>query len=346
MMELTALLLSDGKPGHFHCSEGILAAARRQRPIDVATVRIARPAWAPTDLLAWMTNAKISPTFILSRVYGLDLAALPTGDVIVSAGGDTLAANIALARLTGRPNLFFGSLRQYRPQDFALALNSYTTEAPAPNQVKILKPSPADPAELIPPDLDHRRLPRVAGLLIGGNAGTVSYTERDWEQLLAFVEESRMRLGIAWIVSNSRRTPAAVSDRLVALAARANGPVQRFIDVRSSGPGTLQALFAESGAIVVTADSSAMVSEAIWMRRPVVAVKPARMVLPAKEAEYRRWLERDGWCREVPLSELNAERFASLMRVIVPMAENPQQELAALLASRLPELFAPVAAPC
>ena len=341
MTHLKAILLSDGKPGHFHCSEGILAAAGRLRPVDTKTVRIARPLWAPSAVLAWLTNRKVSPALILSRIYGLKLDAIPVGDIIISAGGDTLAANIALARLTGKPNLFFGSLRSYRPDDFTLALNSYTTDTPAPNQATILKPSPADPASLPVPDLDHRRLPRIAGLLIGGNAGTVSFRQKDWDHLITFLDDSRVRLGISWIVSNSRRTPGAVSDRLATLAARRDGPSHEFIDVRTAGPGTLQTLFANSGAIIVTADSSAMLSEAVWMRRPVLAVRPSRMSLPAQEADYRRWLERDGWCRELPLSELDTERFATLMRAIFPMAENPQQELARVLAQKLPDLFAP-----
>ncbi len=290
-------------------------------------------------MLAFLTNRTASPGPLLTWVYGLRPEQIPAFDFIVSAGGDTLAANVALARLTQRPNLFFGSLRRYRAADFTLALNSYTTEAPAPNQIKILKPCPADPAELPAADVDQRRLPRVAGLLIGGNAGTITYTPRDWDQLIAFLEDSRVRLGIAWIVSNSRRTPEAVSDRLKVLAERAGGPIQRFIDVRTAGPGTLKGLFAQSGAIVVTADSSAMLSEAVWMRRPVISIKPLEMTLPDKEVEYRRWLEREGWCREVPLAELDTDRFTSLMRAIVPMAENPQEELSRVLRAHLPGLL-------
>jgi uncharacterized protein len=220
-----------------------------------------------------------------------------------------------------------------------LALNSYTTENAAANQVRILKPSPADPTKLPVPDLDHRRLPKVAGLLVGGPSGDARFETRDWAQLVALLRETRQQLGIRWVVSNSRRTPAAASDGFAALAAEAGGPVLRFIDVREAGPGTLGALFEESGAVVVTADSSAMISESVWMRRPTLVVAPALLQLPPKEAEYRRWLEGLGLCREIALADVTPESFASALRQITPLTINPLAELADVLRGKLPGLF-------
>lgn len=339
MRELTALLLQDDKPGHFHCAEAILAAAQRVRPIGIERVQVRRPWYAPPAVLTSLIDRRAAPGFILNRVYGIDAASLPKADLIVSAGGDTIAANIALARLTGTPNIFFGSLRRFAPEDFTLALNSYAIDRPAANQLQILKPSPADPTGLPVPDLDHRRLPKVSGLLVGGDSGDVRYTERDWNRLLEFLGDSHVRLGMSWIVSNSRRTPAAISDRLTAATGHAGAPIQRFIDVRRAGSGTLGALFAESGAIAVTSDSSAMLSEAIWMRRPVVALRPEALRLPPQEAAYRIWLERNGWCREIALPDLTAERYATALREVIPLADNPLAELARVLTHRMPALF-------
>lgn len=334
-----ALLLSDGKPGHFRCAEAIVEAVRRSRPVVVTTISIRRPTLVPNAALAWITAKNVSSSFLLKTFYAIDPDGLEDIDVIVSAGGDTLPPNIAAARLTGKPNVFFGSLRRFSPADFTLALNCYTTDRPAANQVRILKPAPADPATLPVPDLDHRRLPKVSGLLIGGPSGDARYSDRDWSQLFAFLEETRLRLGMAWIVSNSRRTPDAISQRCAALAGKPNGPIKHFIDVRNAGSGTLGALFEASGAIAVTSDSSAMISEGIWMRRPVVALRPKALQLPPKEDEYRRWLEGRNLCREIGLSDITAERYASALREVVPLNENPQTELTRLLADRLPDLF-------
>lgn len=339
MTKLRAIVLRDNKPGHYHSSEAVLAAAGRLRGLAITRIEIAERWYSrPIVLTALMNHRIATPAFILRHFFDVEPQHLKP-DLIVSSGGDTLAANIALARLTGAPNIFFGSLRRFDARDLTLALNSYSARQPAANQVRILKPSPGDPAELSAPDLDHRRLPKTAGLLVGGPSGEAQFEQKDWEQLISFLIDTQKKFGIHWIVSNSRRTSETVSARFSALAARAGSPVKQFIDVRAAGPGTLGALFAHCGAVAITADSSAMLSEAIWMRRPAVTLSPRSMMLTPNEAEYRCWLAGRNLCRDIALSDITAERFGSALREIIPMTENPQTELATLLAARLPQLF-------
>lgn len=345
LKRLTAILLSDGIPGHFRCAEGVIEAARRLRAIDIVRIDVRRSCLFPAGMASWMVRQNIAPRTILRLVYGLDLSDLAKPDLIVSAGGDTLAANVVLARLTKAPNIFFGSLRRYAPDNFALALNAYPPDRAGGNQARILKPSPADPSLLPVPDLDHRRLPKVSGLLIGGVSGDARWGNIDWDRLLDFLHQTRHELGMSWIVSNSRRTPDDFSDRVRALADVDKGPIHRFIDVRSEGSGTLGDLFAACGAVAVTADSSAMLSEAIWMCRPVVALRPASMNLPEKETEYRQWLEGRNLYRADNLSDVTAERYAGGLREVIPLSENPQVELARVLAEKLPPIFGPVEGP-
>lgn len=337
---IRAIELRDDKPGHYHCADAILAAIARVRPVDIEIVTLNRPRLYPPPVLSALTNRRTSPLTMLTRIYGLDATRWPAPDLIVSAGGDTLAANIAAARLWKVPNIFFGSLRRYRAEDFSLVLTCYDIDQPAANHLQIPKPVPADPDTLPAVAVRADGLPAVAGLLIGGNAGTITFQDADWSRLIAFLQDTHACLNIRWIVSNSRRTPPAVGDRLAALAAEPKGPLAHFIDVRTSGPGTLGRLFAESGVIVVTADSSAMLSEAVWMRRPALAVAPAALRHPAKEAQYRRRLAADGVCRELPIASLTPDVFADAVRALSPLTGNPQADLATLLKTQLPRLFA------
>lgn len=293
----------------------------------------------PGRLLSWVLSESISPEFVLKAAYGIDPRTFPRPDLIISSGGRTLAANVALARLTGAPNIFFGSLRHFHPRDFTLVLNSYPFDEPRQNQVRILKPSPGDPSTLPAPVLTDHGVPNVAGLLIGGPSGEARFEPLDWDRLVDLLRDTHQLLGVEWIVSNSRRTPDCVSDRFAELAADPAGPVKQYIDVRTSGPGTLNGLFAQSSAVVVTADSSAMLSEAIWMRRPALALRPASMTLTVKEAEYRQWLERQNYCRDLTLANVTADAFASALREITPLASNPRTELSAILADKLPFLL-------
>jgi mitochondrial fission protein ELM1 len=343
MASLPVLILSDGRPGHTHLSEGIVAAFARRRPVKIAWCEARRLGW-PGRLLAMLVNRDTPAARILSMVYGLDHERVAKAGLIVSAGAETLAANICLARLTGTPNIFYGSLRQFRAEDFALVLSSYPPPAPHPRIAMTLKPSRLDPDTLASRTPQPRpgpgRPPRVAGLLIGGDAGTIRYRDADWKKLLGFLETSHEVLGTRWIVSNSRRTSAEVGDALEGWARRREGPIESFIDVRSAGTDTLLKVFEQAPVIVCTDDSSSMVSEAIWARLPVLGVSPERCRFTPEEEGYRSFLMQRGWYRSVPIAALTPDDFLSRIGEITPMSDNPLDRLADLLADRLPQLFA------
>lgn len=336
---LRALLITDGRPGHFNLSEGIVAALARRREVDVARIDVRRPGWMPARALSALVNGGLAPERILRSVYRLDPAWLGAPDVIVSAGGDTLAANVAAARATGAPNIFYGSLRRYRAGDFALVMTSYASQADAPNRLMWLKPSRHDPDSL-GDDLGGGSA-GLAGLIVGGDSGTIRYSQADWDSLVALVEGCRDQLGWRWIAANSPRSPAAVSDRLARLCGDTNGAIAEFIDVRSAGPGTLGRLFAVADRVVCTSDSSSMLSETVWMRKPVVAASPRISSLPVNEVEYRDWLATRGWAREMPLAGLTPDILATAFDDLTPAAGNPLDRLAQELARRLPDLLAP-----
>lgn len=342
MTALDVLLLSDGRPGHYHLAEGILAAANRQRPLRVAKIDVRRPRWLTPGLLWRLSTSGLSPSVVLGYAYGLDVTTLPKAGLIVSAGGDTLAANVAAARHLGAANIFYGSLRRYAPECFSLVLTSYARRASKPRHVMTLKPNRLDPDLLPPlPPPAPSRLPALLGLLIGGDDGTIRYSNEDWTALTDSIEVVTRTHGARWIVSNSPRTPHAVSERLLRLAKHPGSAIAEFIDVRTSGTGSLKAMFERSGAILCTADSSSMLSEAVWARRPVVTVSPAAMMLPADEMGYRQYLETNAWARSLPISGLTGDHLLSALSLIKPLVGNPLDLLGATLAERLPQLFDP-----
>lgn len=336
MSPLDVLYFSDDRPGHYHLTEGILAALGRRRTLAVTRIAVRRPRWLTPGLLWRLTESGLSPGLLLGYAYGLDASSLPKARLVVSAGGDTLAANVSAARLLKADNIFYGSLRRYAPERFSLVLTSYAAKAGRPRHAMTLKPNSLDPGTLNKPDAANGPL----GLLVGGDAGTVRFSAADWSQLLDFIPHMATTSGRRWIVSNSRRTPAAVSDRLAALAAADNSPIASFVDVRSSGPGTLGELLGRSYAVLCTADSSSMVSEAVWAQRRVVAIAPQAMMLPADETAYRDYLEHNRWTASLAIAELSPHRLNAALAPLQPLRENPLDSLADLIAERLPQLFA------
>jgi mitochondrial fission protein ELM1 len=341
---LKVIFLADTRPGHYHLAEGVIAALKRLRPVEVTRIPLERRWIVPTRWLRRRINAKsFFPPRMLRMAYRIDAEALPKADLVVSAGGETQMPNICVTRLFGVSNIFCGSLlRGLGPENFSLVISSYDRDAGSPRHMVVLKPSAIDPDALGRPAAiprygpEHR--PRLAGLLIGGNAGPFRYRRAEWERLLAFACAVSKAWGTRWLVSTSRRTPPFVGDKIAELAKDAS-IIERFIDYRTAGPGTLPEVFGKAEVIVCTEDSSTMVSEAVSARLPVVGVAPEAQRFTDEESAYRAFLVRNNWCRVLPIAALTPDTFAAALAEIEPIKENPLDALAAKLKERLPALF-------
>jgi hypothetical protein len=284
--------------------------------------------------MVWRLSQLLSPHQLLRRFYCIGPEQVIDAGLVVSAGGDTLAPNVAAARISNAPNIFYGSLRRYPAQDFTLVLTSYERDVRTPNAAMTLKPSAADP-DSVPATPASPLGGHACGLLVGGNSGTFTYTDRDWNRLIAFLEQDHATMRRHWLVSNSPRTPEAVSDRLAALAREPKGPIAEFIDVRSKGTGTLAQIFTRVSNVLCTGDSSSMLSESVWMRKPVIAVLPEYWTLPDFELNYRAYLESKGWARSLSIASLTPEACQAEFAAITPLTANPLDDLASLILSRI-----------
>ena len=331
--DLSALLVSDGRPGHFNLSLGLLAALEQICPVKTTRIDVSRGRWSGATVAAW-SNLRLAPTRLLSTIYGLDASTLPKVDLIVSAGAETLGANVACARILGAANVFYGSLRFFRAQSFNLVLTSFPANASRPRHAFAPKPSPAAAAL-------WKNGPRTAGkppirlaLLVGGDSGESTYTAADWEDLFGLVSMLAYTKGIHWQISNSRRTPDAVSDRLAKL------PHRRFVDVRTETSTSLSDILGETDAVLVTDESSSMVSDAVATGLAVLGLTPAHHRLTRNELSYRAYLRQNGWYDCAPLASLDGESALAKLSELTPLAADPGVALAQLLRTRLPALFA------
>jgi hypothetical protein len=341
---LKVIFLADTRPGHYHLAQGVIAALARLRPVEVTRIEVKRKWIVPTGWLRLRINSKgFFPPRMLRMSYRIDADALPKADLVVSAGGETQMPNICVARFLGVPSIFCGSLlRGLGPENFSLVISSYAKDAGSDRHMVVLKPSAIDPDALGRPAVVPRycadQHPRLAGLLVGGNAGPFRYRREEWERLLGFIAEIAKAWGTRWLVSTSRRTPSSVADRIAELA-KDDSVVAHFIDYRTAGPGTLPEVFAKAEVIVCTEDSSTMISEAVSARLPVVGVAPEAHRFTDEEQDYRSFLIRNGWCRVLPIAALTPDAFADALSEIEPIKENPLDGLAAKLKERLPALF-------
>lgn len=342
MRKLRVLLLADDKPGHYHLAEGVIAALARRRGVDVTRIEVRRHRVFPNRMLAEaLSSGVMSPGVVLRLAYGIHSDSLGPADLVVSAGGDTIVPNAALAKALGAKNILCGSLRRLSTEHFSLVVSSYESHRAMPRHLVTLKPNAIDP------DAPERRrerptqltngYPPLAGLLVGGDSGLFKYRDDEWAMLRDFVEVSHHTGGTRWIISTSRRTVTPVAEAFAELA-RSSSSIAELIDYRMAGPGSLGRLFQRADAILATEDSSTMISEAVSQRLSVVGVSPVTHSFKKDEAEYRALMLASNWCRFLPISELTPERFKAALAEIRPMRENHLDRLGDALAERFPEL--------
>ena len=341
---LNALLLSDGKPGHYHQAEGVVAALARLGPVATTRLEVRRRFVIPTRTLLQLVNAGAPAARILQFGYGLRATALPPAEVVVSAGGETLAANAAAAKQLGTANIFCGRLRRLAPEHVRLVLVTLDSLAEHPNHLVCLPPSPIDVGDTHPTSRGGQRFGRAnpparVGVLIGGNSGAFRYRQKDWLQLTGFLRDAHRSHGIRWLATTSRRSGPIIADALAAMAAEPDSGLETFIDFRTAGPGTLARTFADADAILCTDDSTSMLSEAVGACLPLLAVAPEARALETREAEYRRLLAERGWYRSLSLAQLTPDTFLAALEEINPRTTSARDELAAAIGQRLPMLF-------
>ena len=346
MAPLRILVLLINKPGHRHQAEGVAHVLGRMRESRVARLEV-KPRWfVPPPLRQLGVNSLrvLPPAFWLKHLYGIDVARLERPEVIVGSGRPAIAVGLLLKRHFGLPYIYSGLGRGVpTTPEIDLMLVSVKSFADLPNAALTPVPSLVEPDRL-PRPRDLTRLDDLRGatigLLLGGDAHSHRFTAEDWDDVARLVVELRARHGVVWRVGNSRRTGDAGSDRFVELERQ--GVIERFVDWRRSGSGTVGDIFA-ADALIVTEDSVSMMSEAVAAQRRVIALRP-RDFEPTLVDDIVGTLVDGGAMAVAAIAGADGDAIAETLLGLTPIATDHRDEIAAALRARLPGLFAPTEA--
>ena len=276
---LRVLILSDGRPGHFNQSKGVLRAIEFHYDIETEWCELKlRAAALRPFLTGWLNHTqRASKVSRLGMFYQSKNWPTSTPDLVVSAGGNTLHANVWMSRAMGCRNLFIGDIRQLRPHCFWRVL-TFRKRSPSPPFIHWeITPAPILPEEIAQQGIQLRSERNLGSdplwtMLIGGNGGGYTYRPEDWQNLIQFLEQAARRHGIRWLVITGRRT-GVEAERMIAslLPARSLAAISLF----SKEEGTMYRPFLGAGErIVTTEDSHMMLTEAISTCKPVLSVRP------------------------------------------------------------------------
>ncbi len=325
------LLLSDGIVGHYKQSEGVVAALARQRTVTVTRHTLAFPSFLPRKILPHL--AKYLPPALFLKLCGISPAAFPTPDLIVSAGGATLGANVALAAYFKIPNIFSGSARGFSPQRITLTLLPYPSARSIKGHLYTLKPSTVDP-DTLPPARPWNGLKGIsASLLIGGATKHMPFTAQEWTRLIRFAVHSTQENAIRWNIVTSRRTPESFYAVLDALPPQERAML-RITDYRQQGAGSIDAAYS-ADLIAVTGDSLSMVSEAVATGRRTLVLL-AETTHPFRDGEAVASLAAEQRLTALPIAALSIDVLEKKLSSLTPFAHNHLDVLGKDVLERLP----------
>ncbi|MEM9224286.1 MAG: ELM1/GtrOC1 family putative glycosyltransferase [Pseudomonadota bacterium] len=333
------LVLSDGVPGHDRSSLGVVAALKDRHDLATNWLRIsenkprsrrmARVAAALSEPERWLAKGvSLGPNIAADGIGGEGVLHdwPPRADIVVSTGPSTAAANIAAARRYGARNIYCGF-----PKRPVLGYSLILSPVPSRSASVALtaRPSEINAENLLEPRELARDEDRTVAVLFGGESKHYSYTAQDMETLADSLR-AVLQDAATWEchVYDSRRT----NDRTFAAFATAVADepriaLHRFVD---GGLGSNSAAF-DADAVIVTADSLSMMTEALAAGRPTHVVRAETYRGPPRDQGEIARLSADGLVARSTFADFTLE---GLMATPTPPRVSRVAELSALLAQR------------
>ena len=331
------VILSDGKPGHYNQSLGIMDQLsddeyqlveinfRSKWHDNILRIFLSLfPGGKLTDKVIWSILFFSLTEETISKLKNIQSVAL-----ILSTGSSVAAVNLLLGQLldaktvTCRPPSPVGT-RQF---DLAILPRLYWRQPERINVCRTL----GVPNRINPERLEHFRplSQKVSssqrskiGLLIGGNSPLHNMSKKvatRWIDFLLQLVKSRK-----WqvLLSTSRRTPKVIEEYIADIVKDRNDdfPINLFShQIPSSSQFKFEHILANSDLLLVTEDSFSMVCEACSSGKPVVILEVERT---QPNWRYRQWdtIYQELTARQI--AEWETDQLTNQVNEIV-MAEKP-----------------------
>lgn len=348
----TALVLSDGKAGHETLSWG--AASALERIVKLTTERLQLRlrfkgyGWLLRQALVHFGASWPPPRIwkLLHLCYeGLPTRLLHLPDVIISAGGDTAAANALLAEYWNVPNIYCSSLRGLPPHLFTCPITTEPAPA-APSVITVeFAPVPFDREALaaagkkFAEQYGQAGCQNVVAVLIGGDGAGYTYHQEDYKRMTEGACELARRTESALLISTSRRTARSGEEAVRRCLHEQSGQTRIWHTVYfNENPEKCVAAYLDlADTVVVTEDSGSMITEAVLAGKPVFTVRPPHVKDQSRYVRFLAKLEQNQRIQRISIEELASENLgqASFNLVRHEPLDDLADELKQRLASKL-----------
>ncbi len=299
MSDKTIWILSDGLAGHYNQSIGISNALQTRTPHEALIINIRLRHKLLRPLMRLIANHL--PFLLgyksLSFFYQHDNLPQKLPALIISAGGNTLFANITLSKATQKANAFSGTLKGYYSNKIAQVFTVTPLKNVTNNIVLDLPPANIDTAQ------NSSLIEPFYTLLVGGDGAGYVYSDEDWTQLAQAMTSIAKRDGITWKVTTSRRTGEAAEQILS--SALPENCISEAIWFSSNPQKVVKRFLAEGQVIFCTEDSLTMVSEAIYAHKPTLTLQPKTMNPDSNDAQALDKYQAKKYIMRSPIAALN-----------------------------------------
>ncbi len=278
---LKVWVFSDGRPGHFNQSRGLLKVLRLRYEVDDQWFEVRLRAGILRCALRYVLNTTQQrlPLWWLKVCYRIPRLPAGTPDLIISAGGKTSFINAWMARHLGSANVFSGSLRGLSDHHFGTVFTLEPIRGATHNVVLEHIPTTIDPEDV---QQAGRKLRKNLGaeedqlwaMVIGGDGAGYHYTPEDWRMLASGMAKLAFRYRVRWLVTSSRRT-GLVSEQTLAEALPAK-ILAESAWYQTDPRNVVQSYMGAAQVVFCTEDSMSMITEGVASGRPVFTLSPER----------------------------------------------------------------------
>jgi mitochondrial fission protein ELM1 len=277
------LIISDGIPGHFNQSKGVALMLSETNECSISIHEMSwrlyflRSACTISARLLLRLKNKIIARGILFMYSPINIQGY---DLIIAAGGNTMAISAAIKLAYSIPVIQLGSPRGLHSSMFNALITIEKYFDDSSNIVAVISPNLYSP-NVCARAAQQDNLSAHLLFLIGGEGIGYSYTLQEWENMLIEIEDLCFQTKLPISIVTSRRTSPEVEDLFQSRLKNILGDYSAWFH-HGDKNFNLAALLGSATNIFVTEDSAMMISESISSGKPVTTLYPSNIQSPER----------------------------------------------------------------
>ena len=298
-MKLKILKITDGKAGHITITDGVIEAIGKNYQVEVSESKVSLRVKFFLTILKfvfnndWLSSKMKDFDWLIPFFYKDYKRPGQFIDLIVSSGGDTSFINIWLTSILNTNNIYCSGLRGIKPERFSLIIstlnlglkNSITLEV-APTKVGSHTLAHDTSVFCKERGLDQKE--KYFVLLIGGDGAGYSYKAKDFEHLVQNFMDLTVKNGAKALITTSRRTGLENEKFLEDQFSKYHEHIAHTVYYNQDPEKVVAVYLNLASAIFVTEESGSMITESLFYKKPVFALRPK---LVKDQQRYKLFLD-------------------------------------------------------